>query len=564
MFKNQSLSVRIWVPIIALVFAMFGLSAFYLKTMWGETYDARIDEVKTATETAKTTTAHFFKQFQDGKLTEHQAQSLALGALRAMRFEGNEYMFVYNDQGVNVAHGARADLEGKDMWELKDANGTFLVQDLVKAAQSGGGAVRYGWKQSQTAPIKDKVAYANYFAPWGWTIGTGMYIDDMQNDFLAHVETSGAAFLVALILAGWLAISVIRSITRPLKDTIAEMQAIADGKLDQDISGTHSTDELGDIARSLLIFRNTAQERERIQAHERGEETKRKQRIENVEKLCLEFDKAANRVIVALRTSIQEMSNASQTLSTSVHESNGRINAAAAAAQQAADNVQSVAAATEELFASMDEINNRTHSSEQVAHEAKEQANTADTTMATLGETTRNIGNVLDLINDIASQTNLLALNATIEAARAGEAGKGFAVVANEVKNLANQTSRATGQISDQITAVQEQTHNALTAIEGISGIISNMNEISGTIAAAVEQQGSATTEIARNVELAALGTSEVSTNIGSVQQAAEETGHTAEQIHSAASELSEQAEKLKEQVRAFIERVRQDANAIA
>jgi len=557
MFKNQSLSVRIWVPIIALVFAMFGLSAFYLKTMWGETYDARIDEVKTATETAKTTTAHFFKQFQDGKLTEHQAQSLALGALRAMRFEGNEYMFVYNDQGVNVAHGARADLEGKDMWELKDANGTFLVQDLVKAAQSGGGAVRYGWKQSQTAPIKDKVAYANYFEPWGWTIGTGMYIDDMQADFMAHVKTSGTAFLIALILAGCLAISVIRSITRPLKNTIAEMQAIADGKLDQEISGTKSGDELGDIARSLLVFRDTALERERIQAHERGEETKRKQRIENVEKLCLEFDKAANRVIVALRTSIQEMSNASQTLSTSVHESNGRINAAAAAAQQAADNVQSVAAATEELFASMDEINNRTHSSEQVAHEAKQQANTADTTMATLGETTRNIGNVLDLINDIASQTNLLALNATIEAARAGEAGKGFAVVANEVKNLANQTSRATGQISDQITAVQEQTHNASNLITGVAAIMDQLTEASADIGAAVEQQRAATHEISRNVHEASIGTDEVTNNVQSVVTASQSVATAGKHIDHVASSLSAAANDLDHVVDRFLTDIR-------
>jgi len=167
------------------------------------------------------------------------------------------------------------------------------------------------------------------------------------------------------------------------------------------------------------------------------------------------------------------------------------------------------------------------------------------------------IGEVVSLITDIAEQTNLLALNATIEAARAGDAGKGFAVVASEVKNLANQTAKATEEISTQISGIQDANANAVGAIQRIGSTISDINEIASTIAAAVEEQGAATQEIACNVEQAANGTSEVNTNISGVTAAVSETGHAADEILSASGELSQQSEVLKTEVDQFLVQVR-------
>ncbi|HYD32419.1 MAG TPA: methyl-accepting chemotaxis protein [Azospirillaceae bacterium] len=192
-----------------------------------------------------------------------------------------------------------------------------------------------------------------------------------------------------------------------------------------------------------------------------------------------------------------------------------------------------------------------------IARTASERAQVTNVTIQSLADQARNIGEVVELINGIASQTNLLALNATIEAARAGEAGKGFAVVASEVKNLANQTAKATEDISSQIAAMQQATGQAVDAIMEITHTIGEINEISTTIAAAVEEQDAATKEIARNVQQASSGTQEISTNIVGVQQVASGTGKAASQVLEAARELSHQSENLSHEVDRFIHQVR-------
>jgi methyl-accepting chemotaxis protein len=186
-----------------------------------------------------------------------------------------------------------------------------------------------------------------------------------------------------------------------------------------------------------------------------------------------------------------------------------------------------------------------------------QEAEATNETVQGLAEAASKIGDVVDLINNIAGQTNLLALNATIEAARAGEAGKGFAVVAGEVKNLANQTARATEDISAQIMAIQNETNDAVGAIERIRDVVVEVNEIATTIATAVEQQGVSTQEIARNVQQAARGTQDVNENIENVSRAAGETGTAAGQVLGASKDMARQAEELRSEVERFLAEVR-------
>ncbi|MBL4719777.1 MAG: hypothetical protein JKY20_01420, partial [Alphaproteobacteria bacterium] len=225
--------------------------------------------------------------------------------------------------------------------------------------------------------------------------------------------------------------------------------------------------------------------------------------------------------------------------------------------EEAAVNVQTVAAASEELSSSISEISRQVSDSANVTLEAVEAAESTNVTMEGLSEAGAKIGEVVHLISDIASQTNLLALNATIEAARAGESGKGFAVVASEVKNLATQTAQATEEISNEISAMQEQTKNAVGAIDRITGVIGKINEITTSISSAVEEQSAATSEISRNAQEASGGTDEVTKNVAGVSDSTAATGEAATQVQAAASELSMQSETLKQEVESFLSKIR-------
>jgi methyl-accepting chemotaxis protein len=209
------------------------------------------------------------------------------------------------------------------------------------------------------------------------------------------------------------------------------------------------------------------------------------------------------------------------------------------------------------LSSSVKEIGRQVAESTRITSKAVEQASHSSATMQGLAQAAQRIGDVVELINTIAGQTNLLALNATIEAARAGEAGRGFAVVASEVKALAEQTAKATGEIGQQILAIQQATKESVGSIEEIGATIASVNEITTTVAAAVEEQGAATAEIARNVQEAARGTHQVSGNIGGVSQAASETGQTATQVLAAANQLSQQSETLRSYVEGFFTSIR-------
>jgi methyl-accepting chemotaxis protein len=219
--------------------------------------------------------------------------------------------------------------------------------------------------------------------------------------------------------------------------------------------------------------------------------------------------------------------------------------------------VQTVASATEELTSSISEIGRRVAQSTEIAARAVGNARRTGDTARSLAEGAQKIGDVVTLIRSIAEQTNLLALNATIEAARAGEAGRGFAVVASEVKSLAEQTAKATSEISEQITSIQTASDETVAAIQDVVNVITEIDQIGVAIASAIEQQGSATTEISRSVQDAARGTRDVNSNISGVQQAADQTGQAAQQVLSAASQLSSQSRDLAGQVNRFLSEVR-------
>jgi methyl-accepting chemotaxis protein len=268
-------------------------------------------------------------------------------------------------------------------------------------------------------------------------------------------------------------------------------------------------------------------------------------------------DLRANIALIAtnatnLGSSAEELTAVSNEMSANAEETSAQANVVSAAAEEVSKNVQTVATGVEEMGASIREIAGNASQAAKVAQEAVKVAQATNQTIAKLGESSQEIGKVIKVITSIAEQTNLLALNATIEAARAGEAGKGFAVVANEVKELAKETAKATEEISQKIEAIQGDTAGAVQAIQQISQVISQINDIAATIASAVEEQSATTSEIGRNVAEAAKGSSEIAQNITSVATAAQHTTQGASQTQQAAAQLTHMASELQQIVRRF------------
>ncbi|PHS79534.1 MAG: chemotaxis protein [Rhodospirillaceae bacterium] len=389
--------------------------------------------------------------------------------------------------------------------------------------------------------------------------------NDLTDLVAATHDTANAAFttlliitLVLLIITAIFVVYIVRGITVPVAAMTVTMLELAKGNLDLEIPGHGQKDEIGQMATAVEVFRDREREmqqmaKDRQVTRDKAEQEKRKMMLDMAD----DFENSVGGVVKGVSTAATEMHSSAQSLSTTAEETSRQSETVATASTNATNNVQTVAAAAEELSSSIQEISRQVSQSTLIAGTAVVEVESTNDKIQSLAEAANKIGEVVAMITDIADQTNLLALNATIEAARAGEAGKGFAVVASEVKNLANQTAKATEEISSQISNVQGATQDAVTAIGSIGNTISQINEISSSIAAAVEEQGAATQEIARNVEMAAGDTTEVSTNIAGVTQAADETGNSADQMLGASDELSQQAETLRTEVERFLNQIR-------
>ena len=381
----------------------------------------------------------------------------------------------------------------------------------------------------------------------------------MQAEEIAHtgVQVTFAIFIAGALVLILLSIILARAIVRAITGLTGKMARLAKNDFDVKLEEADRKDEIGEMGRSVVVFRENGLERQKLEAQQRELDEKQRKRIESQEKHIREFDNDVVAMMSEVGTAVQQLHAVSETLRSSAATANEQSTTVSAGTEEASSNVQLVATAATELSASIHEIAGQVSDTSQMAISASQRAQTTNEDIQGLNAAAVRIGEVIGLINDIAGQTNLLALNATIEAARAGEAGKGFAVVASEVKNLANQTAKATEDITLQINEIQQATLSAVEAIDEIVRMITDISERASAVAAAVEQQTVATSEISQNVEQAASATSEISSAMQGVSSAVAGTTEAASDVRGSADNLGRQSDSLSERIDQFLARMR-------
>ncbi|MBR9971416.1 methyl-accepting chemotaxis protein [Magnetospirillum sulfuroxidans] len=540
-----------------MIVAFVLMAGYSLKLISASVMDEHQAKVQDIVETAIGVMANYRQEVEAGRLSEDEARRLAFLALDGMRFGKGDYVFVTALDGTTLVNTNKA-MIGKNMAGVKDANGVSFALDLIKAAQQGGGFVSYSWIRAGSDKPSPKVSYAQLAKGWNVVVGTGVYVDDVDEMVRGLALEMGMVAALVIVIGLTLAWLAIHSVVSPLGGLTRRMHGLATGDVDSPVVGDDRGDEIGGMAKALLVFRDNARDKVRLEA-EQEEAAKRAEaeRVAGMARVADSFEASVGDIVGAVVSAAGNLRSIAQGMRETAAIGRESATQVVSAAEEASANVQTVAAASEELSAAISEIGQQVTRSSDISAEAVTEAGRANEMVQGLSQAAARIGEVVKLINDIASQTNLLALNATIEAARAGDAGKGFAVVANEVKALANQTAKATEEIGSQINGIQAETRATVTSIEGMGGTITNINQIASAIAAAVEEQNAATQEISRNVQLAAEGTNSVSRNISTVREAAGETAQAAEGLLSAAELLGSQSERLRAEVQNFLHSVR-------
>ncbi|MBE7201474.1 MAG: cache domain-containing protein [Parafilimonas terrae] len=556
-FWKKSLSRRIMaqIALTGLIVALIGAAG--LRLYYQEMLSERLQSLRAITELFTSYAQNLETRVRSGGLTREAALSELAETAMAMRFDdGTNYVAIYAMDGTVLAVPDRR-LVGSNQLDTR-VNGVRVAGTLIDQLKTSNTAVTtYRYARPGREGLYPKTTFAVRFEPWNIMIAAGTYTDDIKTAFLSLAFAAigllvgaGALGVVGSVLIG-------RSITRPLDLLRRRMQTLAGGDVAGPISGLDRTDEIGQMAGAVEVFRQALIDKAELdRAAVRAAEAEARH-AQVLGDLTQAFETRAGVLMTDVAAAATEMQSAAEAMTRTASHTSARAARVAEAAQETAGSVQSVAAATEEMAVTIQEISGQMAQSSARTTQAATEAQRTNALVGDLAAGAEQIGAVASLIAGIARQTNLLALNATIEAARAGEAGRGFAVVAAEVKALAEQTASATEEIAARIGAVQDSTRQAVDAIQGIGRTVDAVSGLATTVAAAIEQQGATTEEIVRSVARAAEGTEAVTGNIADVSKGAEETGGAAEQVLGAARGMARKSEQLSAEIQRFLDGIR-------
>ena len=475
----------------------------------------RRDKVRAAVEVASGIITHYGTEVEAGRLTKEKAQAQALAELKALRYDGKEYYWVNDMQARMIMHPIKPELDGKDQSQNKDPNGVFIFREFAQVASTQGqGYVSYMWPKPGSENPQPKVSYVIGYKPWGWVVGSGIYVDDVRADAFASAGKlalwSLPFMLVVLGSAWWLQkriIAPIREATRRMRtlDLSARLPVKGDGTALDDLNAAlnGTLDRVGDVISRV----NTAS--------------------------------------AGLIDASSSLAGAGDAIEGSAQETSRQAEQMRGTIDGVTKNIQTVSTGTEEMNASIRQIADSANAAAQVAAAAVRTADVTNENVNRLGASSQEISAVVKAISGIAEQTNLLALNATIEAARAGESGKGFAVVASEVKDLAQESARASEDIGHRVEAMQSEVEAAVAAIAEITRTIAEINDYQAAIASAVEEQTATTQEMGQSSQAAAAEGRTLTSGAQTLAGSAERTVGEAASVRNAAARVQSTAHDL-------------------
>jgi methyl-accepting chemotaxis protein len=560
MLNHIRIAYKFIIVVAVLIIGILTMSFVVAKQEYHLLYAEKALKTRHLTEVAFNLIEQAYADAQSGLVSTQEAQDRVRKQISLLRYEGQEYFWINDIHGQAVMHALIPVLADEDLSQTRK-NIYELFLTFARETKANGGKVshNYLWPKPGQDPslLFEKTSYVMLFEPWGWNVGTGIYIDDLDAQYRDVLKTNllFSSILLAVMLV--IGVFIIRSFSKPLVQIANNMEHLASGELDIEVAHTERRDEVGILARAFEVFKNNAIEKrdmeaqqEEIKAHAEAEKK------EAMRALSEEFEESVGKTIANFIKSLQSLIASSQEMQSNARISVNKSTEASSHSKGASDNVHSVAAAAEQLNASNAEIAVQTQKAHVTSSQAMERAREATAIIDDLSKGTEEVGEVLTLIQGIAEQTNLLALNATIEAARAGEAGKGFAVVASEVKGLATETSRATESIAEQINRMRSFMSEAVKSIQHIRKVIEDVNEGSVIISTAMEEQTAASQEIARGANEAATGTSLVTTNLDDVRNIAENTGESINAFVESLTSMQAQADELQVSVDNFLKHI--------
>ena len=538
--RSLSISRRLWLILLVAVLMLLVMSGALLKQIHDDLYDAKALKTMHVVQTANGVLEYFHGLEKAGSLTREQAQQQAMDAIRALRYDQSDYFWINDLRPVMIMHPANPKLIGQDLSGIKDPDGFAVFNEMVTVAKTkGAGMINYRWPKPGASEPVQKTSYVSLFAPWGWVIGSGVYVDGVQAEFVQQVWKAASISLVIILVMTALLVMISRSILGPLNATVQAMANIASGESDLTRSlATAGNDEVTQLAQHFNGF--TAKLRRVV--------TELQQSATGLGQASLELGSNADQAQVRSQQQSEQM----ELVATAVNEVTYGVQDVAKNAEHAASEMRDAQTQAQQGQANID------GSLRQIG-ELSGTIDQAVEVIRTLASESTQIGSVLEVISSIAEQTNLLALNAAIEAARAGDQGRGFAVVADEVRLLAQRTQKSTAEIHGMIARLQthsdaavkvigdssrasqltiEQANLAGNSLTSIRNALGNINGLNASIASATLQQSHVVEDINQNVTQAA--------------QLSRHAALAAEQSNAASTQLKGLSEQLNGLLRQF------------